>query len=205
MKKKNKIVILGAGGALFDIIEILELNGYNKFKIYDDNKKKFKKIKIDGNIKSGIINNRKDALFIFGFGTAKTTKLRKDLFLKYKLNSKNLITLIHPDASISKYSKIGNGTIIKANATILPGANIGNNVIISQLCSVSHNVKIGSHSILAPSSSCSGGSEIGNSCFLGTNCTVNENIKIGQNSIIGLGSKVIKSLKPNSIYYEKIK
>ena len=85
----------------------------------------------------------------------------------------------------------------------MPKANIGNNVIISQLASISHNVKIGDHSIVAPSASCSGGSQIGKSCFLGTNSTINENIKIGDNSIVGLGTKVIKSIKKNILIYEK--
>jgi UDP-perosamine 4-acetyltransferase len=202
---KKKIIILGAGGALFDIIEILELNSLNNFEIYDDNLKTLKKIRIYGNVEKGIkkYKNKRNCYFVFSFGTAKTTKLRKDIFCKFKLKSKNLITLIHPNASVSKYSIIGTGCVIKSNATILPGAKIGHNVIISQLCSVSHNVKIGSHSILAPSSSCSGGSEIGSSCFLGTNCSINENIKIGDNSIIGLGSKVLKTLGKNSIFYDK--
>mgnify|MGYP000844833201 CR=1 FL=1 len=206
-KNEKKIIILGAGGALLDIIEILELNNLNKFEVYDDNKKSSNKLKIFGNIKSAIkkYKNKDNCFFIFAFGTAKTTKLRKILFLRYKLKPKKLITLIHPNASISRYAKIGRGSIIKSNATILPGAIIGYNVIVSQLCSVSHNVKIGSHSILAPSSSCSGGSKIGNSCFLGTNCTINENISIGQNSVVGLGSKVIKSMKSNNIYYDKKK
>jgi sugar O-acyltransferase (sialic acid O-acetyltransferase NeuD family) len=204
---KKKIIILGAGGALFDILEILKLLNLNDFEIYDDKKKTTKKIKIYGSINQAIkkYKNKKNCFFVFGFGTAKTTNLRKHIFNKFRLSAKKLITLIHPNASVSKYSRIGNGCVIKSNATILPGAKIGYNVIISQLCSVSHDVKIGSHCILAPSSSCSGGSQIGNSSFLGTNCTINENIKIGQNSIIGLGSKVIKSLKKNSIFYEKTK
>ena len=44
------------------------------------------------------------------------------------------------------------GVVIKSNAV---KCYIGNNVIISQLASISHNVKIGDHSIVAPSASCS--------------------------------------------------
>ena len=203
----KKLIILGAGNTLLDVIEIAKLQGIENIEIYDDDKskihKKMNNYNVLGNLKIGIKKNLKKAKFVFCFGTAKNISSREKIYKTFNFSPNDLVTLIHPNASVSSFAKIGRGVVIKSNAVVLPNANVGNNVIISQLASISHNVKIGNHSIVAPSASCSGGSQIGKSCFLGTNSTINENIKIGDNSIIGLGTKVIKSINKNTIYYEK--
>ena len=203
----KKWIILGAGNTLLDVIEIAKFLGIENIEIYDDDKskihKKIKNYNILGNLKIGIKKNIKKGKFIFCFGTAKNISSREKIYKTFNFSPNDLVTLIHPNASVSNFAKIGKGVVIKSNAVVLPNANIGNNVIISQLASISHNVKIGDHSIVAPSASCSGGSQIGKCCFLGTNSTINENIKIGDNSIVGLGTKVIKSIKKNTLFYEK--
>ena len=195
----HKVIILGSGNALDDIIEILQLRQISDFEIFDDSKTINKSYNIMGNFDQGIKKYKGRAKFIFCFGTAKTTALREKIFNKYAFNKDDLINLIHPKAYVSSMATLGNGIIVKANATIMPNAKLEDNIIISQLVSVSHYVTIGSHSILAPSSSCSGGSVIKKSCFLGTNCSINENITIGKNSIIGIGATVRKDLDANSV------
>lgn len=196
----SKIIILGAGNALDDIVEILNLSNIHNFKIFDDDKKKtHPKYKIHGNFLDAVERFKGKSKFIFCFGTAKTTQSRETLYNKFNFQPKDLINVIHPNSSISKLAKLGNGVIVKSNAVIMPNARIGNNVIISQLVSVSHHVKVGSHSILAPSSSLSGGSVIQKSCFIGSNASVNENITIGKCSIIGIGAVVKNKLPTYSI------
>lgn len=196
----TKVIILGAGNALYDIIELLEYQSEVKsYEVYDDNWQNIEKIKVYGSFDDGIKLRGKNTKFIFGFGTAKTTRKRQDIFEKYELGDEDLISLFHPSSVVSSYAKIAKGVIIKANAVVLPNANISRNVIISQLCSVSHHVNVGAHSILAPSASCSGGSSIGDSCFIGTNASINENVTIGAGSIVGIGAIVRKSLDSGSV------
>ena len=197
--KKIKVIILGAGNMLDDIVEILKLKEISDFQIFDDFKTETQRYMIAGTFDQAVKKYKGKAKFIFGFGTAKTTKLREKVYNKYEFNQNDLINIIHPRACVSPMASLGNGIVVKANATIMPNAKLGDNIIISQLVSVSHHVTICSHSILAPSSSCSGGSIIKSSCFLGTNCSINENITIGRNSIIGIGATVRKDLKENSI------
>ena len=197
--KKSKVIILGAGNALDDIVEILELRQISDFEIYDDQKNKTERHKVSGTFEQGIKKHKGSAKFVFCFGTAKTTKLREEIYNQYAFSKDDLINLIHPNAYVSKTATLGSGVIVKANATIMPNAKLENNIIISQLVSVSHHVRVGSHSILAPSSSCSGGSVIKNCCFLGTNCSINENVTIEKNSIVGIGATVWKDLDENSV------
>lgn len=196
----NNIAILGAGNALGDIIELIELNMPEfKYKIFDDNHLNIGNSLIEGSFDDALQLQGSNTKYVFCFGTAKTTQKRKEFFVNSGLSENDLISLIHPTAAVSSYADLDPGVIVKANAVILPNAKVRKNVIISQLCSVSHHVEVGAHSILAPSSSCSGGSKIGEACFIGTNASINENIHVGDYSIVAIGAVARKNLEDNAM------
>ena len=68
------------------------------------------------------------------------------LFKKYVFELDN--ASIHPSATISNDSSIGENVSIGANVVIGPNCNIGDNVIIKSNCSIVQDVTIGENSII---------------------------------------------------------
>ena len=68
------------------------------------------------------------------------------LFKKYVFEIDN--AAIHPSATISNDSSIGENVSIGANVVIGPNCNIGDNVIIKSNCSIVQDVTIGENSII---------------------------------------------------------
>ena len=79
----KKLIILGAGNTLLDVIEIAKLQGIENIEIYDDDKskihKKMNNYNVLGNLKIGIKKNLKKAKFVFCFGTAKNISNREKI------------------------------------------------------------------------------------------------------------------------------
>ena len=81
----KKLIILGAGNTLLDVIEIAKFHGIENIEIYDDEKVKFiKKLKIiiSWVILKLVLKKFKKAKFVFCFGTAKNISSRKK-FIKH--------------------------------------------------------------------------------------------------------------------------
>lgn len=118
---------------------------------------------------------------------------------RVKSNGGKCMRIIHPDASISKYSIIGSGTFVAKNVAINPLVNIGENVIINTSSSIDHECIIKDNVHIAPGAVLAGDVEVGYGVFIGANAVIREGIKIGENSIIGAGAVVLKDVQPNSI------
>ena len=126
----KKLAIIGAGGHGKVVGEIALLRKYNLIDFYDDNAKKIKKFpfKINGNLEQLRKNQKKYDVFFVAIGD---NKIRYDYILWLKKLQKKIISLIHPKSTISKFSSIGIGTCIMANAAVNPGATIKEGVIIN--------------------------------------------------------------------------
>jgi sugar O-acyltransferase (sialic acid O-acetyltransferase NeuD family) len=202
----KKIIILGAGGHCLDIIDTInEINlkapKYECVGILDDSPsvlgKEFGGVKVLGNLTNAI--EFQNEFFVNCIGSYTNFWKKKLIIQKTQLPLERFETLIHPTASVSKFSKIGKGTVIFQNATITSNVTIGNHVIILPNSVLSHDNDVGDYTCITGGVCISGGVKIGNSCYLGTNCSIIDNITIGDNTLIGMGSTVIKSVEPNSV------
>ena len=54
----------------------------------------------------------------------------------------NIVSLIHPKSTISKFSSLGIGTCVMANAAVNPGTLIKEGVIIDTSTSIDHDCVI---------------------------------------------------------------
>ena len=194
----KKLIIVGAGGHSKTCIEVAESS--KKYKVIGliDNKVNingiFKNIKIF-NEKSinAVIKVTKNAHI--GVGQIKSAKLRIKLFKKFKNKGFNFPVLIHSKAYISKYSFVGEGTLVGINSIINANCNIGHNTIINNKSLIEHDSIIGNNCHISTGVIINGNCLIGDNTFIGSGAIINNNISIGKNCVIGSGNIIKKDLK----------
>jgi sugar O-acyltransferase (sialic acid O-acetyltransferase NeuD family) len=207
---EKKIVILGASGGCFDIVNLInDINKQNKkkkYKIYgflDDriNKKAVHGIKILGKFNKAK-NYKKKFYFVTAIGNSKNFRSIKSTIEKLKINKKKFVTLIHPKATISKFSSIGYGCLIFQNVTISTNVIINDFIQIMPNAVINHDSLIGSYCKINTGCNISSEVTIKDYCYLGAGSIVKEKTTINCGNLIGMGSVVLKSIhKKNRLSY----
>lgn len=118
-------------------------------------------------------------------------KIRAEISQKYRLN---YLTLIHKDAVVSKFSKIGKGTVVMANTTINPDAIIGQHCIINTASVIEHDCKIEDFVHISPNASLAGSVTVGEGTHIGIGASVIQGVKIGKWTTVGAGAVVLKDV-----------
>ena len=190
----KKILLVGAGGHAESCIDVLEKE--KKFKIIGlvDNKKKIGSKILDyrvvGQDKDLKILKKKANYALVTIGQIGVTSIRKKIFLKLKKLGFKIPTIISSKSYVSKYSNIGEVTIIHHGAVVNTSANIGTNCIINTKALIEHNSIIGDHTHIATAAIINGNVEIGEECFIGSSSTIRNNIKIKKQTFVKMGAKI---------------
>lgn len=202
----KEIIILGTGGNCIDILDTInEINSISqKYKcvgFLDDNPdnlgKDYYGVRVIGSLSQAMKFN--NAFFVNGIGSSLNFWKKKNIIQKTMIPFERFETIIHPTASVSKFSQIGFGTVIFQNVTITSNVKVGNHVIILPNTIISHDDVIGDYTCLTGGVCISGGVTIGESCYLGTNCSIIGNITVGNYCLIGMSSNVLKDVAENSV------
>jgi sugar O-acyltransferase (sialic acid O-acetyltransferase NeuD family) len=125
---------------------------------------------------------------------------RKKLYL-YLENKSTLFTFIAPNATIGKYNKIGDGSIICPNSIISTNVNLGKCVFINFGSQIGHDVNIGDFTSIMTNIDIAGNCTIGSEVFIGSNSVIIPKIKVEENSVIGVGSVVINNVKKGTTVF----
>ena len=183
MKNEEKrLLIIGAGGHGKVCAEIAELmQQWDRIVFADDHAATTFPYPIIGN---SDVEWAADCFVAIG-----DNQLRKQLGKHRKL-----VTLIHPNAVISKSAIIGNGTVIAAGAVINPYATVGDNVIINTCSSIDHDCIIENNVHISVGVRICGTVFIGENTWIGAGATVKNNTRICGNCIIGAGAVVVKDI-----------
>ncbi len=200
----KNIILVGGGGHCKSCIDIIETESKYKIKGIIDIPEKlgqdilsYKIIGIDEDIpnltKSGVC-------FLITVGHIKNSKLRIKLFNLIKENRGDLPVIMSSLAYVSKYSIIGEGTIIMHQAVVNVLSNIGKNCIINNQALIEHDVKVGNNNHISTNANINGDCIIGNNCFIGSGATIKNGISITDNCIIGAGTVVIKNIEESGVY-----
>ena len=182
--------LFGASGHAKVIADIIiSIKDYDIIGVFDDNKnfKSFQNIPFLGKLKPGskILNQGE---FIIAIGNNKT---RKQIVKKLKTT---YFTAVHAKSSVSKYSQLGEGTVVMSNATVNSNTQIGNHCIINTSSVVEHDCKIGDFVHISPNATITGGVKIGEGTHVGAGAVIIPNITIGKWCVIGAGSVVIENI-----------
>ena len=179
------MILFGASGHAKVIIDILEGNGVQVEKIYDDNPRTDNIFGI-GVEHSSQIGENKAAIISVGNNTN-----RKKISEKYKFQYQ---IAVHKTATISAHSKIGEGTVVMANVAVNPSVEIGKHCIINTGAVLEHDCKILDFAHISPNAALAGNVEVGEGTHVGIGASVIQGIKIGKWATIGAGAVVIKDV-----------
>jgi sugar O-acyltransferase (sialic acid O-acetyltransferase NeuD family) len=200
----QEIAIYGAGGFGREVAWLIETcNGIeNKYKIscfIDDDKNLIGKI-----INEFPVMGLADANSLFpkakvisGIGIPKPRQLTIERAYSIGFDTE---IIVHPRVEMSRWVKMGKGTIICAGCILTTNIDIGQQVQINLDCTLGHDVVLGDYTTLSPGVHVSGYVHIGKRVFVGTgavfiNGTDNEPLVIGDDVVIGAGACVTKSIK----------
>ena len=190
----KKIILIGGGGHCKSVIDVIEQEArfeiagiIDKAEFLGSNVLGYPIIGSDSDLQN-LVQKYDNA--IITVGQIKSALLRIKLYdLAIKLGF-SLPSIVSPTAYVSKYSKIGNGTIVMGNAIVNANSSIGDNCIINSKALIEHDCLISSHCHISTNATINGGVKIGSKCFIGSNVTTKDNIIINENSFIKAGSIV---------------
>lgn len=176
--KKEKIVLIGGGGHCISVIDVIEQE--NRFQIAGIvDKKKFigdrvlghKVIGCDADLEI-IFEVCKNAIVTIGY--VNSNELRVKLFSSLKEMGFALPTIMSPFAYVSKYSDIGEGTIVMHHALVNSNAKIGKNCIINSKSLIEHDAIVEDNCHISTGAVVNGGTIIKANTFFGSNSTSNQ-------------------------------
>ena len=108
------------------------------------------------------------------------------------------VSIIHPTASVSAHSSIGDGTVVMAGARINVGVRTGEACIINTGATVDHDCLLAEAVHVCPGAHLAGNVEIGPRTWFGIGAVARQGIKIGANAMIGAGSVVVRDVPDNA-------
>jgi sugar O-acyltransferase (sialic acid O-acetyltransferase NeuD family) len=133
--------------------------------------------------------------FILGVGE---NKIRENIGIRILKNKQKLLTVIHPDSSISKHSALGDGVFVSRGAMVNALAEVHDFVILNTACVIEHECRIGQAVHIAPGAVLAGNVQVGDRTFIGANSVIKQGVIIGKDVVIGAGSVVLKDIPDNS-------
>lgn len=198
----KNLILIGGGGHCKSVIEVAESAGYTILGILDRPEEVGKKVlayEVIG-VDEDIPHYVDKAEFVITVGFIKNPALRIKLYNKVLEAGGKLAILIASTAYVSKYAKIGQGTVVMHQAFVNAGVVIGDNVIINTFANIEHDALIGDQCHVSTGTMINGDCQVGDNCFIGSQSVLANAISICPDVVVGAGSLVRKSIVQAGIY-----
>nr|WP_275660900.1 acetyltransferase [Vibrio brasiliensis] len=190
---------MGASGHGKVIAEIAELNGIKDICFFDDSWPKLSHVEhwqVVGSTKELLENCSSFDAVIVAIGHNQTRVEKQSLLLQ---KGANLPTLIHPTAIVSKYSEVGDGSVIMAGVVINPFSTIGPSCIINTSAIIDHDCVLAEGVHISPGANLAGGVEVRDGSWVGIGASVKQSVKIGSKAIVAAGAVVTRNVLDEQI------
>jgi len=162
-------------GIFDDYSDLMSLNGYDVLGEYDD-------------------TYMLEEQMIVSIGDNITRKKIVET-IKHKFGE----AIIHPSSSVSKYSRIGDGTVVFHRSVIQSGTHVGKHCIINTSSSVDHDCEIEDFVHISPKVTLCGKVKVAKGTHIGAGATVIPEINIGKWCVIGAGAVITQNLPDYSL------
>ena len=201
MEQKN-IILVGGGGHCKSVIEVAESAGFTIMGILDRPEEVGRNVlgyKVIGN-DDDIPKYVNKAEFVITIGFIKSPTLRIKLYNKVKDAGGKLATIIASTARVSRYTTLGEGTVVMHQAFVNAGAQIGKNVILNSFANIEHDSVVGDQSHISTGTMVNGGCKVGENVFIGSQSVLVNGISVGDDIVVSAGSVVRKSIIEKGFY-----
>lgn len=108
-------------------------------------------------------------------------------------------TMEHYSAYISRFTQVGEGTVIMPKVCINAEVKIGNHCIINTASIIEHECIIEDFVHISPKASLGGNIVVKKGAHIGLGANVIPGINIGENAIIGAGSVILKDVPDHAV------
>jgi sugar O-acyltransferase (sialic acid O-acetyltransferase NeuD family) len=128
-------------------------------------------------------------------------RVRRDLYLRLKVEGIDFATVVHPTAVIARDVEIGPGCYIGANAVVGVATWIGANAIVNGAGCLGHHNRIGDHVHIGPGVHSTRDVRIGEGAQIGVGANIISGRTIGAWSLVGAGSLVSRDIPDAVVAY----
>ena len=195
----KKLIIVGAGGFGRELLQWCKDIQKNKKEweilgFIDDNSNALDQYECDYKIIGTISEWIPTDDQVFALAIAEP-KLKERIVETMENKGARFVSIIHPDARIGDFNKIGKGAVLYPNARVTVNVTIGDYVTVLDNTSIGHDANIGDYTTISASCGINGHVQIGKLSYFGCNASTIPGIKIGEECHIGVGSIVVNNLK----------
>ena len=187
---KNKpLLVYGAGGHGHVVAEAAELAGFQVLGFLDDQAKPGDEMRLP---LFQLDDERAiSASIIVGIGhNMARRRITEDLIAA----GREIATVVHPSAYVSKSAELGIGVFVGPNAVVHSEANIEKGVIINSGSVVEHHNRVGKYAHVGPGAAMGGNVTVRDYALVGLGARVLPSVEIGEETTVGAGCVVTKNL-----------
>ncbi|MGY9074985.1 MAG: acetyltransferase [Acidimicrobiales bacterium] len=117
--------------------------------------------------------------------TVGSTARREELAI-----GRELVTLVHQDATVGRWVELGEGTIVSPGARLTANITVGRGCLINAAAVLSHDDVLGDFVTVSPSATLCGGVTVGSRTNIFAGATIMPGVTIGDDATVGAGALV---------------
>lgn len=190
------VLVLGAGGHCKVVLDVLGAAGCHPIGILDPNPPSSSILGVpllggDQEAPRLLEQGCRHAFVAIG---ANQVRHRKGLWLRDL--GFDIVTAVHPTATVSPSATIGAGTIVMPHAVVNADAKVGAFVIVNTCAIVEHDCVVGDAAHVAPGSVIGGNVTLGQEVLFGIGAVARPLIRVGDKTVVGAGSVLVGDIGP---------
>jgi sugar O-acyltransferase (sialic acid O-acetyltransferase NeuD family) len=199
----QNLILIGGGGHAKSCIDIVLSTSLFKILGYVDLEKSLdEKYAIPYLGQDDVLPNYVEGnQFLITIGQIDSSEKRERIFNDIKALGGTLAKVISPNAQVSNFATIGEGSIVFHGVTVQADASIGHNCIINNHALVEHDCQIGNHCHISTNAVVNGNVNLSNGVFIGSSAVLKQGISIGEKAVIGMGSVVLRNVESQQVVF----
>ncbi len=187
----KQLALLGAGGHGKVVADIALVSGWDGVSFFDDawpERSKNGPWAVVGNGAMLIARLREFQGVIVSIGDC---AIRWSKHLEIRATGGELVSVVHPSATISRYASLVVGSVVMAGVVVNVDCHIGQAAIINTGATIDHDCWLADGVHICPGAHLSGNIRVGHYSTVGVGVAVKQGITIGNQATIGAGAVVV--------------